>query len=704
MSWIPVMAAAAAEARWSSEALRVPPEGPGEMRAVPAYPRLTLKRPVFLERQPGSDRILVIENYAWEEYRSVIRRFVDEPAVSEAETVLEIPGAGELAYGLCFHPRFAENGHLYIGTNGRGPGEAHHSRIVRYTMSRQAPWQIDPASRRVIIEWPSNGHNGAAAVFGNDGMLYVTSGDGSPNSDALNAGQQTDALLAKVLRIDVDGATQGEAYRVPADNPFVGKDGIRPETWAYGLRNPWRITNDPVSGQIWVGQNGQDLREYAHLLERGANYGWSEFEGSRLFQPGKLRGPAAFTAPTIEHDHAAFRSLTGGFVYRGSRFPALQGAYLYGDYGTGRVWAARHDGSKLLWKRELADSAAAIAGFGTNAAGDILLADHLGNTVLRLEPARPVAADAPVFPRKLSETGLFRDLSRLEPAPGVFRYRINAPSWHDGAESEFLIALPEGKSAEMPGDPAGAWKSWNLPDGAVLVQTLAVPAGGDRPAVRAETRILVRSEADWFAYTWLWNKEQSEADLVGHDGMKTEIAGNPWEVPARTACTLCHARGANYVLGLTTAQLSPDGSEAGSLGELRRAGIIRKPAASAGGWPVLVNPGDATKPLARRVHAYLSVNCSHCHRHEGGGNSLMDLSPWMQGAARHLINAAPQHGGYGMPDARLIAPGEVHRSVLPVRMSSRGPGQMPPVGSIHPDAAGLSLLYQWLQSGAGESE
>jgi glucose/arabinose dehydrogenase len=138
-------------------------------------------------------------------------------------------------------------------------------------------------------------------------MLYVTSGDGSPNSDALNAGQNTGSLLAKVLRIDVDGAADGEAYRVPSDNPFAGREGMRPETWAYGLRNPWRITNDPVSGQIWVGQNGQDLREYAHLLERGANYGWSEYEGSRLFQPGKLSGPAAFTPPTLEHEHAAFR-------------------------------------------------------------------------------------------------------------------------------------------------------------------------------------------------------------------------------------------------------------------------------------------------------------------------------------------------------------------------------------------------------------
>lgn len=707
-------AAAAPRTEWHNTRLRGSPDKPSEMVAVKSYPKVPIKRPVAIEREPGTHRLLVLENLAWDVYKSTLKALADDPAATGAEALLEIPGNGEVAYSLCFHPRYTENGYLYIGSNGMGPGDKHHSRIVRYTVARQAPHGIDPASALTIIEWPSNGHNGAAATFGSDGMLYVTSGDGTPNSDSNLAGQETASLLSKVLRLDVDGAPEGQTYRVPADNPFIGNAEVRPETWAYGMRNPWRITHDPESGQIWVGQNGQDLREYAHLLERGANYGWSEFEGSRAFQPGRLRGPSAFTPPTLEHDHAVFRSLTGGIVYRGNKFPALQGAYIYGDYGTGRVWAARHDGKSLLWHRELADTPLAIAGFGTNEAGDILIADHLGDAIARLEWASPPAADQPPFPERLSESGLFSSVADQQPAPGVLPYAINAPAWHDGATGERWLALHGKGVAEMPnaGDSTWVWKSWSLPDGSALVQTLVLPASADAPARRLETRVLLKQEADWAAYSYVWNDAQTDATLAPAQGARLPLPGREWVVPARSECVLCHARGANYALGLTAAQLNRDVAgdatssnqlvQWASLGILREAGQspeagspLRTPPSE---WPRLVDPHDAAAPIAERARAYFATNCSHCHRHEGGGNSRMDLSPWLNGEAQHLVDAAPQHGTYSMPEARLIAPGEPGRSVLPVRVSSRGPGQMPPVGTAVLDPQGLSLIFEWLVS------
>ena len=686
---------------WVNTRLKGSPEKPPEMVAVKAWPKLPVKRPVSIDWEPGSDRFLVLENFAWDEYRTTLKRFKDTPDVSELETLLDIPGDGEIAYGLCFHPRFAENGYLYIGSNGKGPGDKHHSRIVRYTLAREAPWRIVEGSRLVIMEWPSNGHNGAAAVFGNDGMLYVTSGDGTPNSDADNAGQNTASMLSKVLRIDVDGAPAGKTYRVPEDNPFLGNPDVRPETWAYGLRNPWRITSDAVSGQIWVGQNGQDLREYANLLVRGANYGWSEYEGSRVFQPGRLRGPAPFTPPTIEHDHAAFRSLTGGIVYRGRRFPELNGAYLYGDYGTGRVWAAKHDGTRLVWNRELADTPLAVSGFTTNPAGDIIIADHLGNSLTKLEPAPPPVDQKP-FPHRLSETGLFESVEDHRPAAGVHPYTVNAPVWHDGAAAERLIALPGTSSAEFPGtsDAAWAWKSLAFPDGTALVQTLTLPSQGSQSPRRVETRVLLKQEADWAAYSWLWNEAQTDAELVPAEGRKVSLPGREWNVPSRTQCIMCHARGANYALGLTAAQLNlaPAGSAENQLSHFAALGLVKSLPKPPAELPRLVSPGDAAAPLPDRMQAYFAANCAHCHMHEGGGNSRMDLSPWITGDAQHLINAAPQHGDYGMPDARIIAPGEPARSVLPVRLSSRGPGQMPPVGTQMADPLGMTLVFQWMQS------
>ncbi len=696
---------------WQNTRLTGSPEKPAEMVAVRAYPKVPVKRPVWIDREPGSDRMLVLENLAWDVYKTTLKRFTDKPDAGELETLLEIPGEDELAYGMCFHPRFQENGWLYIGCNGKGPGGKNHSRIVRYTLAREAPWRIVEGSRSTIIEWPSDGHNGAAAVFGNDGMLYVTSGDGSPNSDRDNAGQDTASMLSKVMRIDVDGAPAGQGYRVPGDNPFTGNAAVRPETWAYGLRNPWRITNDPVTGQIWVGQNGQDLREYANLLQRGANYGWSEYEGGRIFQPGRLRGPAAFTPPTLEHDHAAFRSLTGGFVYRGKKFPALDGAYLYGDYGTGRVWAARHDGTRLLWNRELADTPLAIAGFGTNAAGDILMADHLGDAISRLEMAPPPPAGQKPFPRLLSETGLFASLKDLRPAEGVLPYEVNAPVWHDGAVAARLLALPGAAVAELPSlkDEAWAWKSWTLPNGTALVQTLTLPATEAEPARQVETRVLLKQEADWTGYTWVWNDAQTEATLAPQEGSRITRAGREWTVPGRTQCVMCHARGANYALGLTVAQLNRESGAGGNqLDHFTSLGLVRRGASGTNTGPVfpkppaelprLADPHDAKAPLPERARAYLAANCAHCHMHEGGGNSLMDLSPWVEGGARHLVDAVPQHGDFTMPGARIIAAGEPGRSVLPVRMSSRGAGQMPPVGTSVVDPQGLALIYQWLLS------
>jgi len=556
-------------------------------------------------------------------------------------------------------------------------------------------------------------------TFGHDGMMYVTTGDGTAHGDANLVGQDTSSLLAKVLRIDVDGAPAGETYRIPPDNPFVGQDGIRPETWAYGLRNPWRITHDPVSGQIWVGENGQDLREYAHLLRRGANYGWSEFEGSRLYQAGRWRGPSPVTPPTLEHDHAQFRSLTGGIVYRGTKFPHLQGAYIYGDYATGRVWAARHDGERLLWRRELADTALAIAGFGTNEAGDILMADHLGDAIARLEPAPPPPPGRPPFPQRLGETGLFESLTDLRPAPGVYPYAVVASAWHDGATIDRWLALPGATAAEMPpaGDAAGVWKSWSLPDGTAVVQSLTQAATSTTPARRLETRVLLKQEGDWAGYSYVWNADQSDANLAPADGTQIELKTGNWVVPARAECALCHARGANYVLGLSAAQLNLEVAVQGNsvnqlahwaaLGLIRgeyqhfvEAQVARTPSAA---LTRLVDPNDSHAALEARVRSYFAINCAHCHRYEGGGNSRLDLSPWLALDDQHLIDAVPQHGDYGMPDARLIAPGQPGRSVLPVRLSSRGPGQMPPVGTHLLDPQGMSLVFSWLMSlDAGE--
>jgi hypothetical protein len=274
------------------------PEPPPPYRARRVYPNLKLDYPVAIVQQPGSDRFLIITQgspYA----PTTILRVKDSPDIVDTEKLLAYDG---VAYSIVFHPKFDKNGYVYIGMNGpsSAPSEAKKTRVLRYTMERSPPYRLDPKSETLILEWPADGHNGGALAFGHDGMLYVTSGDGTSDSDTHIVGQDLSKLTAKVLRIDVDHPDAGKSYSVPKDNPFVGVEDVRPETWAYGLRNPWRMTVDARTGRLWVGNNGQDLWEQAYLIEKGANYGWSVMEGSHPFYPNRKAGPTPFSKPTAE--------------------------------------------------------------------------------------------------------------------------------------------------------------------------------------------------------------------------------------------------------------------------------------------------------------------------------------------------------------------------------------------------------------------
>ena len=691
---------------WEISRLQGSPEPPPPYVAVKAFPELKIKRPVAIELEPGTNNLYLLETYQPEEKASTLKRLSPKGNVVESEILLQFP---ESAYSIAFHPRYEENRFIYLGSNGPGPDDDRYSRIIRYTVDSRAPHSLIENSAFTIIEWESDGHNGAAMCFGNDGMLYVTSGDGTSLMDLDNVGQDLTTLKSKVMRLDVDGASPGQAYRVPRDNPFVGVPNIRPETWAYGLRNPWRITSDRESGQIWLGQNGQDLWESAHLLERGANYGWSAYEGSRAFLIDRLKGPSPFTPPTLEHHHSEFRSLTGGIVYRGNRFPELLGAYIYGDYTTGRIWAAKHDGETLLWNRELANTAVSISDFVTTRDGDILVLDHLDDGIYRLEPAPPEADNAASFPTKLSDTGLFSSTADLKPAQGVLPYEINAPAWHDGARSERLLALPGTSKAEFEESESARapWQTWDLPDGAALAQTLLAPESNRR----LETRVLLKQENDWAGYSYEWNEEQSDATLAPKEGRRLKIEDREWLVPSRTNCLFCHSRAANFALSLTTAQLNREVVREGKIenqimamahdgflqikteDESFRTSLPKLPSE----MPSLNDPYDMNVSTPDRIRSYFATNCSHCHIPNAGGNTKMNLGPWVSPEDMHLINAPPEHGNFGLDDARLIAPEDPGRSMLPVRVTLRGTGQMPPVGTLYPDIEGIRLIYEWQQ-------
>ena len=395
--------------------------------------------------------------------------------------------------------------------------------------------------------------------------MFVTSGDGTSDSDGNLMGQRTDSLLAKVLRIDVDKPESGKSYSVPKDNPFVGAKDFVPETWAYGLRAPWRISHDAESGQLWVCQNGQDLWEQAFLVKGGENFGWSVMEGSHPFYLERKAGPTPFLPPTVEHSHAEFRSLTGGIVSYSDKLPDLKGAYIYGDYSTGRVWGAKHDGTKLIWNKELAITSMKITCFATNGKGDLIICDHAKNGDGGFYTLVPMPKDdrPNTFPRKLSDSGLFESVKDHKMTPGVVPYSINTPFWSDGMHKERFIAVPGEEKITF-----GRGRSWNFPDKTVLVKSFAVELEEGNAASQKwiETRFLTKQGDEWYGYLYKWNDAGTDADLHPSGASDQEfsirtangIRKQTWHYPSRAECMACHSRAGNFVLGLSEAQMNKD--------------------------------------------------------------------------------------------------------------------------------------------------
>ncbi|MFX0179443.1 MAG: PQQ-dependent sugar dehydrogenase [Candidatus Hodarchaeota archaeon] len=354
--------------------LNFQPLGNYEYSIQNAFPNLIFNKPVGIY-DPGdnTNRLFVVEQ------DGKIKVFENDANTSDYQVFLDLSvdvttGGEQGLLGLAFHPDYDMNGYFYVYYIESGTGD---SVISRFKVSSTDPNHANKSSKALILKigQPYPNHNGGQIHFGPDGYLYIALGDGGGSGDPSGHGQNRHTVLGSILRIDINSTFP---YEIPNDNPFFGNmHGWAEEIFAFGFRNPWRFSFDPITGLLWAGDVGQSSREEIDIVAKGKNYGWNTKEGSHHFNPGT--NVTGLEDPIYEYNHTLGISITGGHVYRGTTITELIGKYIYADFGSGRIWALEYSGGVVVNNRELIDTDLNIPSFGIDANNELYICAFDGN-------------------------------------------------------------------------------------------------------------------------------------------------------------------------------------------------------------------------------------------------------------------------------------------------------------------------------------
>jgi uncharacterized repeat protein (TIGR03806 family) len=683
------------------------------MELVRVFPNLRFSSPLGLSApHDASNRIFV-----WER-GGVIFVFENRNDVESATTFLDIhteivSGGEQGLLGLAFDPDYETNGRFYLNytTTNCSPSNSdpYCTKIVRYEVSAADPNQADPNSAFELLEFPqfAGNHNGGALEFGPDGMLYIATGDGGGGGDPEDNGQDISTRLGALLRIDV---REEASSIIPVDNPFVDTPGADPTIYHYGLRNPWRVTFDRATGDLYIADVGQNAREEVDLVPAGSagglNFGWNYCEGTLSFRSGANCSDIVSELPVIEYAHNSSGGsvIIGGYVYRDDELPELQGAYIYHDAGSLRIWA---------WDRVPAQDPASpgnpgvviasgtrLNSFGEDRNGGFYALGASPGDVYKLQRANAGGSGGSAFPALLSETGLFSDVGSLTPMPGVVEYDVASPLWSDGAEKPRWIALPGDSKVTFHAEEA-----WSFPIGTALIKHFELPlvGGGVR---RVETRVFLRQEERWVGVTYRWNASETDADLLT-DGLEEEIdlgggQMQTWAYPSSAECLSCHTQAAGRVLGFRTRQLGesfdyPDGSEI-QLEALNCAEYfdidIRDPARYARAVAI----DDLAADRTSRVQSYHATNCEMCHQPTGPAPGGIDFRFTSAVSEWNVLDVDPTEGDLGLLAPKRIAIGDKEQSIAWVRQQSPDPNVKMARGTLTTDVVAVGVIGDWIDS------
>jgi uncharacterized repeat protein (TIGR03806 family) len=688
-------------------------EAPGSSVSVAVqrvFPKLSFTQPIALLQSPDdASRWYVVQK------TGQVRVFDNANDAASARTFIDIsarlnsnPGSSNDERGLlgmAFHPDYPDDPRIYLFYTGTHATLGLVDRVSEFRTT-DAGETAAPGSELVLLEVddPESNHNGGNIAFGPDGFLYIGIGDGGGGNDQhgdTGNGQLLTTLLGKMLRLDVADSTEATPYAIPPSNPFASNprctggrgDASCPEIFAYGFRNPWRWSFDRGgSHELWLNDVGQSALEEVDRVTPGGNYGWRCFEGTNDTGMACGSHESDAIAPVAQYGRSAGFSTTGGFVYRGSAIPNLQGRYVFGDFGTGNLWHIARDTAptRTLTGADALSTGLQISSFGQDADGELYVV-HLGGTLHKLVPGTSAGRE---IPAQLSDTGCVAASAPSQPASGLVPYAPTAPFFSDGAVKTRWLAVPDGQRIAV--DASG---DFEFPTGSVLVKNFAL-AGK-----LIETRLFMRhDDGNWAGYTYEWNAAGTDATrVVG--GKTATVNGQAWEFPSESQCLQCHDAAAGRTLGLEIGTLNgdftyPAGRIANQLATLDAIGMLTPALAQPPSTLPAIPDPQGGAPLPSRARAWLHANCGYCHRPDGPTPVDLDLRYATSLAGTHACDVAPVDD-LGIANARRIAPGSAARSTVVARVNRTGTGAMPPLARHAVDTAGVQLLTEWIDGLTG---
>lgn len=691
-----------------------------------AFPKISFgnQRPLQVLFAPGdNDRLFVLCQNG--KLHAIARS--DEP--TESTTFLDISdrvsrrGNEEGLLGAAFHPKYGENGELYIYYSAEDENRKPKSVISRFRVSADDANSVDATTEEVLLEiaQPFRTQNGGSIEFGPDGYLYIGLGDGGSSNDPQRHGQNLSTLLGSVLRIDVNKKSTDQPYVIPSDNPFVEQENARGEIWAYGFRNVWRLAFDRETGELWGGDVGQDRFEEVNLIVKGGNYGWSQREGAFPFDfnqpfvfPHSIRDKEADREKYIEPQSYYYRSdgraVIGGRVYRGKKYADIVGKYIYADFYSGNIWALKRQEDGEVREQLICNARLQISGFGEDQDGELYVCAFDGNIYQLDENKEYWDGETRRFPFRLSDTGLFANTKELKPAAGLIPYSVNVPLWSDGVRKERYVALPEKEKVEFSDTD-----TWKFPVGTVVVKTFSIDLKEGDPTTRQnlETRLLVNGPRGWDGYAYHWNLEDDATLMEVATTIPYEIetpkgkVTKNWYFPSRSDCKACHTQVATFVLSLNTRQLNRahaySSGETNQLAYWNDLGAFSKPLdREAKALEAFPDWHADTGSVESRAKAYLDVNCAFCHAPGGPGNAPIDLR-YHTPLDRMVVLGVPPRGTRfgGEPATAIVTPNRAGDSEIIRRMEIRGPGQMPTLATFLEDKKAVAVISEWINGMGG---